>query len=156
LANKTKRLAQRDLEQARLPRVEVVTYKSPRDYQRDARRRMADGWTIQAQSQETGQTHRIRRASSGALLGGFLMMPLAGAAIGGLSNKRSPGAITVTWVKAPVFQPDRSGAAPESRAPETGTSAIATQLTALADLHRTGVLTDDEFSAKKAELLARM
>ena len=98
---------------ANLPRVEVVTYTTPKDYQRDAQRRMAEGWTVQAQSQETGQTHRIRRASSGAVIGSLFMLPLAGAAIGGLSNKRTPGAIMVTWVKVPISPPKRSSAAPE-------------------------------------------
>jgi hypothetical protein len=144
------------LGRSRLPEVQVVTYKTPRAFQLDANLRVTQGWTTAGQTQETGQTHRIRRATNGALIGGLFMMPLTGAAIGGLSNKRTPGAITVTWVKAPVFPPDRSSAAPESRAPETGTSAIASHLTALADLHRAGVLTDDEFLAKKAELLARM
>jgi hypothetical protein len=156
LANKAKRRAQRDAEHARLPRVEVVTYKTPKDYQRDAQRRMTDGWTIQAQSQETGQTHRIRRASNGALLGSFFMLPLTGAAIGGLSNKRTPGAITVTWVKGPVSSPNRPGAEPLARDMETTASPIASQLASLAELHKAGVLTDEEFSAKKAELLARM
>lgn len=139
-----------------LPQVEVVTYKTPKDYQRDAQRRIAEGWTVQAQSQETGQTHRIRRASSGAVIGSLFMLPLAGAAIGGLSGKRSPGAITVTWVKGPVSS--AKGLGVERMAQDRGpkTTSVASQLASLAELHDAGVLTDEEFQTKKAELLSRM
>lgn len=44
-----------------------------------------------------------------------------------------------------------------SRAPATSTGpSLADQIRELAELHKAGVLTDEEFSAKKGELLARM
>lgn len=45
---------------------------------------------------------------------------------------------------------------PSSAAPATSTPDAADQIKKLADLHAAGVLTDDEFNAKKAELLDRM
>jgi hypothetical protein len=44
---------------------------------------------------------------------------------------------------------------PQAAAPATEPS-IPDQIRALADLHAVGILTDEEFGAKKAELLARM
>lgn len=85
--------------------VEVIRYKSTKDYQRDAERRLAEGWTISGQTQETGRTHRIRRASSGALIGSLFMAPGMGALVGGLSGKRDEGPITVTWLRQPESQP---------------------------------------------------
>jgi hypothetical protein len=41
-------------------------------------------------------------------------------------------------------------------APTAASESIPAQIQQLADLHSAGVLTEDEFSAKKAELLARM
>ncbi len=126
-----------------------MTYRSAKDYERDAQRRVADGWTIQGQSQETGQTHRIRRATSGALIGGLFMMPVAGAAVGGLSNKRTPGRITVTWVKTAS---GTQAAVP----PGAEDEALVRHLKSLADLRDSGVLTEQEFQAKKAELLSKI
>ncbi len=71
----------RDAHQSAPPAVQVVTYRTANDYEPDAQRRVAGGWTIQGQSQETGQTHRIRRATRGAQIGGLFMMPAAGAAV---------------------------------------------------------------------------
>ncbi|HUZ88198.1 MAG TPA: RDD family protein [Candidatus Acidoferrales bacterium] len=147
------------------PTVEVVRYNTPRDYQRDAQHRLENGWTLQAQSQETGQTHRLRRASGGALIGGLFMMPMLGAAIGGLSNKRTPGVITATWIKPPAGDSDASGVAaetasgtyPEPPSPQgLGGSDLFEQLKKLGELRDAGVLTAEEFDAKKAEILARM
>jgi hypothetical protein len=45
---------------------------------------------------------------------------------------------------------------PASRAPNGGGVSIPAQIQQLADLHAADVLTDQEFAAKKAELLARM
>jgi hypothetical protein len=47
-----------------------------------------------------------------------------------------------------AVRPEPTSAASEPSVPE--------QIKALADLHSAGILTDDEFSAKKAELLARL
>lgn len=135
--------------------VQVVTYRSAKDYERDAQRRVADGWTIQGQSQETGQTHRIRRATSGAIIGGLFMMPLAGAAVGGLSNKRTPGRITVTWVKAASVS-DAQATVPPATDDSDSSEALVRHLKSLADLRDSGVLTEDEFQAKKAELLSKI
>ncbi|MBL7523611.1 SHOCT domain-containing protein [Frankia sp. CNm7] len=48
--------------------------------------------------------------------------------------------------------------APPSRTapPATDTDAVLATLDRLGDLHQRGILTDEEFAAKKAELLARL
>ncbi len=136
--------------------VEVVSYKTPSDYEHDAQRRLAEGWTLQGQTQETGQTHRLRRATNGAILGSLFMMPRLGAAIGALSNKRTPGPITATWIKVPLV----TGPVPAGRLVDTegdsGPSSVAGLLRELASLHDAGIITGEEFTAKKAELLSRM
>lgn len=100
-AEKERKAAESAEAERRRPKVEVVRYKSVSAYQQDAQRRIAAGWHIEGQSQETGRTHRLSKATNGALIGGLFLMPLAGAAVGGLSGKRSEGPITVTWVKPP-------------------------------------------------------
>lgn len=79
--------------------VEVVRYKSSVEFERDANRRHAEGWTLQGQSQETGQTHRIRRGINGLLVGGLFGFPRIGGALGALSGRRDEGMITATWVR---------------------------------------------------------
>ena len=44
-------------------------------------------------------------------------------------------------------------AAPAAPAPEPAEADLSTQLTQLAQLHEQGILTDEEFAAKKAQLL---
>lgn len=67
---------------------------------------------------------------------------------------------------APQYQPDPTPAAPQEQAPtptpapaSTGSSdpaSIIAAIESLAGLHERGILSDDEFSAKKAELLGRL
>lgn len=82
--------------------VEVVRYKSTAEFQRDATKRISAGWRVAGQSQESGQSHRVRGAAKGGFLGGFFLgLPIAGAAAGALGSKRSEGPITVAWTRAP-------------------------------------------------------
>ena len=63
-----------------IPMIRVMTYKSERDYQRDASLLLRDGWRLEAQSTRTKNFG----------LTGFY------------TNK---GLITVTWVKLPAEAP---------------------------------------------------
>lgn len=68
-----------------------------------------------------------------------------------------PTAVEPTAVERTAETP--TPAAPTERAaPESGISAdsIISSIEALAGLHARGILSDDEFSAKKAELLSRL
>jgi hypothetical protein len=132
--------------------VEVSTYKTTKDYERDARARVAMGWSVAGQSQETGQTHRIRGAASGGLMGSLIGFPFAGALVGGLSGKRSQGSITVTWTKSAGAAPTRSDG--EHTTPDAS-DGLAEQLDRLAQLHRNGELSDEEFAAAKRKALGQ-
>lgn len=82
-------------------RVEVKRYKAAKEFERDARRRMADGWTIQGQSQSSGKTHRVRNAARGSVAGlitGFPLLGLVGAGAGTLVRSQGQD-IVVTWVR---------------------------------------------------------
>ncbi|MGH7643142.1 MAG: SHOCT domain-containing protein [Candidatus Dormibacteria bacterium] len=136
--------------EAMLPKTQVVRYKSVKEYEKDAQGRIAEGWTIVAQSQETGQTHRVRRAGSGLVTGALLGFPAAGAALGGLSGKRDEGPLTVTWYwpgSADVAKANTAGPA---------SSDVPDQLRELANLRDAGILTAEEFQSKKTDLLSRM
>lgn len=75
-----------------------------------------------------------------------------------LVSGEAPAAVSGGFVPAPVF----SGAAPDpyasgSTQPEPqGQTAIFEALDRLGDLHTRGILSDDEFRTKKAQLLARL
>lgn len=56
----------------------------------------------------------------------------------------------------PVTLPGTTPPPPPPSGPAASTEDIASQLQKLAELHKAGVLTDEEFAAKKAELLSRM
>ncbi len=152
---------------ARRPRVEVVRYTNTRNYERDAQRRIAAGWRIEAQTQETGRTRRLNRSFNGAFIGGLFGDPIIGGIIGGLSGKRDQGPITVTWKKdsemtAQVASPSASAGPVSSSDPqerEVGSGMVADaidQLRRLAELKDSGVITPEEFDAKKAALLGRI
>ena len=91
-------------------------------------------------------------------------------AIGGVQQQQGglPGTLsftsqhgTFTVESLPLVSPARTTpaapepAAPPERAAPAGTHAGAA-LERLGDLHQRGVLTDEEFAAKKAELLSRL
>ena len=81
---------------------------------------------------------------------------------GGLSFTSQYGTFTIESL--PLVSPARTtpaapepAAQPERAAPaRTGADAVLAALERLGDLHQRGVLTDEEFAAKKAELLSRL
>jgi hypothetical protein len=94
-------------------------------------------------------------------------------AIGGVQQQQGclPGTLsftsqygTFTVESLPLVTPDRMtppapepAGPPERAAPgSTDTDAVLVALDRLGDLHQRGVLTDEEFAAKKAELLSRL
>jgi hypothetical protein len=93
-------------------------------------------------------------------------------AIGGVQQQGGlPGALsftsqhgTFTVESLPLVSPARTtpaapgpAAPPERAAPaRTDPGAVLAALERLGDLHQRGVLTDEEFAAKKAELLSRL
>lgn len=56
----------------------------------------------------------------------------------------------------PAAPPATPASTPHSGVSDADAAGIAEQIKQLLDLHAAGILTDDEFSAKKAELLSRM
>ncbi len=118
---------------------------------------MTASWVVQAQSQETGQTHRISRGVNGAIIGGLFGFPVAGPAIGGLSNTRREGVITVTWLRLPEISEEGKAAVdlPAAEAPSVDENVIG-KLKKLAELRDAGILTEDEFQNKKTDLLGRL
>jgi hypothetical protein len=92
-------------------------------------------------------------------------------AIGGVQQQGGlPGTLsftsqhgTFTVESLPLVSPAQTPPAPESTAPSrraapagTDSDAVLAALERLGDLHQRGVLTDEEFAAKKAELLSRL
>lgn len=116
--------------------VQVKQYKDAREYERDAIAMGAAGWTPQ------GQVAQESRLAAGKTLGKAVATGGIGLLLTGRAKKG--GGITVTWVRKE----------PAVAAAQVG--GVAEQLRELADLHAQGIVTDAEFEAKKAELLARM
>jgi Short C-terminal domain len=108
--------------------VQVKKYKSEREFQRDAELRIRQGWHIE------GQSSRTKHWSM---------------ATGFLTNK---GQTTVTWLRGGDTEDE-----PEVMSGATvPVASIPDQIGQLAQLRDQGVLTDDEFQAKKTELLGKM
>lgn len=152
LAGKVERDARRKAELDATFRTQVMSYRTKRNFERDAQRRHAEGWRM------TGQSQQPSRAKVGSKVAEAGCLGLMSGGLGCLSifvPMRTHPPITVTWVKDPVSPPGRLSVEPAAQDSETS-APIASQLAALGELHATGVLTDEEFSAKKAELLARM
>ncbi|CAO4148087.1 SHOCT domain-containing protein [Methylorubrum thiocyanatum] len=78
--------------------------------------------------------------------------PTAGAA----SSASSAAMSGSSAFAAPPAAPEPPSPSPSPAAPRTGSADILSVLERLAELHKKGVLTEAEFSAKKAELLARL
>jgi hypothetical protein len=129
------------------PQVADKQYKDAKAYERDARTMLAQGWRMEGQSSTQGKVRMGRTVlKAGVFLPWAVMRP---------SRKGAP--ITVTWlrggdlveVEAPPVQ------APQSVAVPSGDD-VPAQIRKLAELRDSGILTDEEFAAKKGELLARM
>lgn len=71
------------------PRVEVKTYRSAAEYERDATARVAAGWTPQGQARARGKINMGRTLVKGAL---FLPWAL-------MRPSRQGDPVTVTWVR---------------------------------------------------------
>ncbi len=70
-------------------KIEVRTYKNAKDYEKDANKRMKDGWEIQGQDSGRGKVNMGRTVGKAVVfLPWALMRP---------SRKGDP--ITVTWIK---------------------------------------------------------
>lgn len=89
---------------------------------------------------------------------GIALYDTGGHAISGVSQ--ADGQLSFTGAEGPVAlgRLNRIAAeeAPSSSPPASGTGDILSMIERLADLHARGVLTDEEFRGKKAELLARL
>jgi|GEM_PF-1054391 hypothetical protein len=134
--------------------IEVKTYKSPKDFESDSKEMIRKGWQPKNQSALAGHMNVGRTLGKAALTGG-LGLVLTGAS-------RNKDQLTVTWSRR---RTERRRLVRESEAdnpPASEASAgpsvddIATRISQLAELHGQGILTDEEFANKKAELLARM
>jgi hypothetical protein len=129
------------------PEVLVKTYGSPRDFEADSKEMIRKGWQPENQSTLAGHIN-VRRTAARVITAGFL--------IGGAS--RSKDQLTVTWVRRRTERRKVEPAAQNETPPELppSTSDIPSQIRKLAELHSQGILTDQEFETKKADLLSRM
>jgi len=123
------------------PEILVKDYRSPKEFETDSKEMIRKGWQPENQSTLAGHIN-VRRTAARVMTGGFLL--------GGAS--RSKDQITVTWVRR---RTERRRVESPSEQP-SATTDIPAQIRKLADLHLQGILSDQEFAAKKAELLARM
>src|ERR1035437_2263862 len=127
------------------PTVQVKTYDSAKEYESDAQKMITDGWRMEGQSQSTGNVKMGRTlVKAGIFLPWAVMRPA-----------RKGGKLTVTWVKANLTS-IASAPATSSVATDTPLDDALDQLKRLGDLRDAGILTEDEFVAKKAELLDRI
>lgn len=121
-------------------RMEVKTYRDAKEYENDAKRRLAQGWQVQGQSQSRGNVNMGRTVlKAGIFLPWAIMRP---------SRKGDP--LTVTWaLNPPSAEPVAETAAPAQ-------DGVLDQLRKLGELRDAGVVTEDEFAQKKEELLSRL
>lgn len=122
--------------------VEVKTYHSEHDYERDARSRISAGWRPQTVTSGRGKVNMGRTlVKAGLFLPWAVMRP---------SRQGDP--LTVTWAR------EQSTGGPTMAQPAAGPAPAATdlltQLERLGKLRETGVLTEEEFQAQKDRLLA--
>lgn len=139
----------------------VRTYKGnpEKDFQRDAARLAREGWAVQSQT-----------------AGGLKREGVVSIVTVGLAGKRKVGEITVVYTRprrpvpmptppqqmmpiAPTV-PATTISLPQSQpvpsVPSASQPDHLAQLEKLSELHQRGILTNEEFAAKKAEILARM
>lgn len=120
--------------------VEVKRYKNAKEYEHDAQKMIRAGWRMQGQSEGRGKVNMGRTVlKAGVLLPWAVMRP---------SRKDDP--LTVTWVREPAGQ-----SAAEAPAAPSGDDVLG-KLRELGALRDSGIVTEDEFEVKKAELLARL
>jgi hypothetical protein len=102
--------AEKKAAERQAPAVKVMRYKNTKDYERDARQMLAQGWRIEAQTSQRGRVNMGRTVlKAGVFLPWAVMRP---------SRKGDP--ITVTWLRggdlveidAPGEQLARPAAAP--------------------------------------------
>ncbi len=134
------------------PEIEVKGYKSPKEFESDSKEMIRKGWQPQNQSALAGHVNVGRTLGKVALTGGLGLM-LTGAS-------RTKDQMTVTWVRRRTERRRIESVLQSSPLPEqsvtVSTEDIPVQIGKLADLHAQGILTDEEFATKKAQLLARM
>jgi hypothetical protein len=162
LSAKAERDAQRQAALDATFRTEVMAYASEFEYQRDGEWRHANGWRIEGQSLEQSRAKVGHKAlGAGGTVAATTLATGGCAPLGCLAGCgsllipwRTKPKITVTWVKDPVVPVSN---VPNQRPHATPPSpTIASQIAELAQLHDGGVLTDEEFQTKKADLLSRM
>lgn len=136
------------------PEIEVRTYKSSKDFASDSKEMIRKGWQPENQSALAGHMNVGRTLGKVALTGG-LGLVLTGAS-------RTKDQVTVTWIRRRTERrlvPLESGTQDQPANEQSAGAAaddITTQIRKLAELHSQGILTDQEFFSKKAELLTRM
>src|ERR1700686_565567 len=124
------------------PEIQVKRYKNDREYEREARQLLANGWRMEGQSSHRGKVNMGRTVlKAGMLLPWAVMRP---------SRKGDP--ITVTWLRGGDLV---EIAAAEVVGPKSSEN-IPEKLRELGHLRDEGILTADEFDAKKTELLQRL
>src|SRR5438132_292260 len=120
-------------------RIEVKTYRNEDEYERDAPRMVAQGRKMEAPNARQGKVNVGR-----TLVKGRLFLPWAV-----MRPSRKGDSLTVTWYQEP------KAATHFSTAP-TFDDDVISKLKKLGELRDSGLLTEDEFQAKKIELLARL
>ena len=130
------------------PEVQVKTYRSASEYERDAASMVSSGWRPEATaSGGRGKVNMGRTVlKAGVWLPWAVMRP---------SRKGDP--LTVTWVRERSTTTQRRVAAEASAlAPPQPAPDVLVQLEKLGQLRDSGIVTEEEFEAKKADLLSRL
>lgn len=162
-------------QQSLQPEQLVRTYKHnpEKDFQNDAKRLARDGWVIQ--SQTSGGTKRIGAASlvtfglaGGRRVGEITAVysrprrplpmptpPAPPAPVPPVASLPTP-APTTPFPAPPASAPEPQPVQPPAPAPAAEQPDLMAQLEKLGELHAKGILTDEEFAAKKADILARL
>lgn len=116
--------------------VVVKQYRNEREYEQDAQKMAAAGYAPQHQTQQKGKVNVGRTVGKAVV---FLPWAI-------MRPSKKANSVTVTWVK--------QGSGPI--AIKRPSDDITDKIRKLAELRDDGILTDDEFEAKKGDLLAEI
>lgn len=116
--------------------VVVKKYKNEKEYTRDAQKMAAAGYVPQGQLQHKGKTNVGRTVGKAVI---FLPWAI-------MRPSKKADSVTVTWVKHST----------EPVTMEKPNDDIASKLRKIAELRDEGILTEEEFETKKADLLSQM
>lgn len=122
------------------PDVQVKRYKNARDYEADARKMISAGYRQEGQMDQRGKVNMGRTiVKAGVFLPWAIMRP-----------SRGSDSATVTWIREPTA-PLAVPAPPTMQDDD-----VLGRLEKLGELRDKGIVSEEEFESKKADLLSRL